>query len=766
MADDQTALPQSIRSALGDSKPDKRKQAAGELESEIKRICNNILHSFDSGSRGSTRARDQMISYIRCLVDEFCTSAFPNRRKGGLLGLATVAITLEHKAVQPYTSQLVLPVLTCLSDEDAAVRYSACEACYNIAKVVRSGIITHNHMAEVFDGLCRLYVDVDRDVKKGATCLDRLVQDIVTEYRDFDYAAFIPILTTRINVPNPSLRSLVLGWILLLDSVPQVDMIEYLPQYLEGLFHICGGEPRDLRHNTETFLADLLKEIQNSISERPERAQRAIANAAGTVAQCCRTGERRAEDNMVRLKSLYWLKEFLRLQVEFEDQDGKTQSDSGLRKLVPVLLSGVLYCLDDDEFEISTTAGHANAELQVAARRNLESNIPVEAITDAVLGAMHDTVAGKERKSQVMQMCFAWVKLMLTHSRDQVLQPSVRHRLLDSAFQALQRPEEEVVVDALWLISQLVASSDDMQEQMVLGQASSLESPADFIIIHPEDDDLFARFCYRILTSMAENSAMLKSRGEIIVQKLCDGLNPERFFATVAKKLEKEEDVPLAGRLVRVLNRVLFTSRETRAFRKRLQEDAVASARPGEATSGTQEVPQLLMQLLLSWYHCPVCTVTLCLWLHWFDLAAEITARLVEEVEGLRMAGSVSKAVEQGQELQGQELQEQLDQFVELLESPIFIRFRFLLLESPRKPSMLHTVLGLAALLPKPKEQALCPRLDVVEAGLLLDRFRPDSEQRNRLASVPEAAEKTLASRLLHRFDAVVDAHRWKDCVT
>ena len=84
------------------------------------------------------------------------------------------------------------------------MRYKACEAFYNIAKVMRSGIL--QDMGAVFDGLCRwakgkwaewrrdclclrLYTDVEQNIKEGAQSLDRLVRDIVVEQRHFDYSA-------------------------------------------------------------------------------------------------------------------------------------------------------------------------------------------------------------------------------------------------------------------------------------------------------------------------------------------------------------------------------------------------------------------------------------------------------------------------------------------------------------------------------------------------------------------------------------------------
>jgi len=189
MADDQSVLGATIRSCLCDVKPDKRKQAALDIEAAVRAAMRSsqqqpgmgltVSGSVLSGPAGSQWGHDVAARFVRCLIEDFCRSAWPNRRKGGLIGLASVAIALEHKPVQCHVDLLVPAIITCFSDEDPAVRYSAVEAFYNVAKVARSGIL--KDLQAVFDGLCRLYADVDQNVKDGAQCLDRLVRDVVTE---------------------------------------------------------------------------------------------------------------------------------------------------------------------------------------------------------------------------------------------------------------------------------------------------------------------------------------------------------------------------------------------------------------------------------------------------------------------------------------------------------------------------------------------------------------------------------------------------------
>ncbi|RWW77219.1 hypothetical protein BHE74_00014640 [Ensete ventricosum] len=99
---------------------------------------------------------------------------------------------LKHSYTGPDFQQIVPPVLNSFADQDSRVRYYACEALYNIAKVSRSA----------FD--------------------------------QFSIEEFIPLLRERMNVLNPYVRQFLVGWITVLDSVPDIDMLGFLPDFLDG----------------------------------------------------------------------------------------------------------------------------------------------------------------------------------------------------------------------------------------------------------------------------------------------------------------------------------------------------------------------------------------------------------------------------------------------------------------------------------------------------------------------------------------------------
>ena len=117
--------------------------------------------------------------------------------------------------------------------------------------------------------LPQLAVDSELSVRNGAELLDRLLKDIVSEsasvyiplypetekVRDerneiqgvlislpqddtkkaFSLAHIIPLLRERIYVINPFTRGFLVSWINLFVSISELELVTYLPEFLDGL---------------------------------------------------------------------------------------------------------------------------------------------------------------------------------------------------------------------------------------------------------------------------------------------------------------------------------------------------------------------------------------------------------------------------------------------------------------------------------------------------------------------------------------------------
>ncbi|KAL2794762.1 vacuolar protein 14 C-terminal Fig4p binding-domain-containing protein [Aspergillus keveii] len=191
-----------------------------------------------------------------------------------------------RNGVAPYLKEIVPPVLACFSDQDARVRYYACESMYNIAKVAKGEILLFFN--EIFDALSKLASDSELSVKNGAELLDRLVKDIVSESAAhhvsvlqlsekqssdpdgvvdelptaFSLPKFIPLLKERIHVLSAFTRTFLVSWLTLLDTIPDLELVSYLPEFLGGLIKFLGDPNRDVNVATQGLLDRFLAEIK------------------------------------------------------------------------------------------------------------------------------------------------------------------------------------------------------------------------------------------------------------------------------------------------------------------------------------------------------------------------------------------------------------------------------------------------------------------------------------------------------------------------
>ncbi|AQK64656.1 Protein VAC14-like protein [Zea mays] len=90
------------------------------------------------------------------------------------------------------------------------------------------------------------------------------------------------------NVLNPYVRQFLVGWITMLDSVPDIDMLGFLPDFLDGLFNMLSDSSHEIRQQADAALFEFLQEIKNSPGwDRDAHDQGAVGNSSfPTVLNC------------------------------------------------------------------------------------------------------------------------------------------------------------------------------------------------------------------------------------------------------------------------------------------------------------------------------------------------------------------------------------------------------------------------------------------------------------------------------------------------
>ena len=617
-------LPEHVQRMLGDRSYERRKTAALAVESKIK-----ALEAQGNG--------EQVQNLISLLADNFTRSSNANHRKGGLIGLAAAAIGLM-KDIYKYIPLLLPPVIHCFSDPESRVRYYACEALFNIAKVARQRIL--ESFNEIFAGLCELYSDVDVDVKNGAQLLDRLIKEIVTESDAFDIKRFIPLLEKKLQTRNPYIRSLLVGWISVLDSVPFINMLDYLPHFLEGLFNMLSDDIREIRQQADRALNELLQEIKENDIATPQ-----LPAIVEILARQCSAEQVRFN----RLTAIQWIVEITTLAGE------------RLKDLYATMLDAILHLLADEEGEIRTVAKSADDQLRSLVQKT-EAAIDFRPLLDILLTEL----LNKDETTRLSSL--SWISMLFVRSASQLL------------------PHLSDIYPLL--VDNLLC---DVADPVVLADLDVLARIA-------RDEKHFHEVLEYIVGLFRTKRELLESRGTMIIRNLCLQLDGTKIFMTLAKILTREKDLSFASVMIQTLNHILLTSDELLELRRLLQRsfEASSSSRSKISTrksfsvfeqspsSHDSEAFAVFKTLYASWSHNPVATLCLCLLAQAYALASELVRQFadVEITIGFLM---------------------QVDRLVQLLESPVFVALRLQLLEPdhPLHPHLIKSLYGILMLLPQ-----------------------------------------------------------------
>lgn len=494
------ALPASVVRNLADKLYEKRKNAALEIEGIVKQLAQAGEH-------------EKINAVINLLVTEFTYSPQANHRKGGLIGLAAATVGLTTEAAQ-HLEQIVPPVLNSFLDQDSRVRYYACEALYNIAKVVRGDFIVYFN--QIFDALCKLSADSDATVQSATHLLDRLVKDIVTESDQFSIEEFIPLLRERMHVLSPYVRQFLVGWITVLDSVPDIDMLGFLPDFLDGLFNMLSDSSHEIRQQADSALSEFLQEIKNSPNVDYGRMTEILVHRAASP------------DEFTRLTSITWINEFVKL---------------GGDQLIPYyadILGAILPCISDKEEKIRVVARETNDELR-AIHADPSEGFDIAAI----LSIARRQLTSKWEATRLEAL--HWIATLLARHRSEVIR--YLNDLFDSLLKALSDPSDEVVLLVL---------------EVHAGIAKDVQH--------------FHHLVVFLIHSFHSDHVLLEKRGALIVRRLCVLLGAERVYREFSTILKDEDDLEFASIMVQALNLILLTSAELANLRELLKQSLINSS--------------------------------------------------------------------------------------------------------------------------------------------------------------------------------------------
>ncbi|CAG2057121.1 unnamed protein product [Timema podura] len=498
----------------------------------------------------ATKNTLQITKLLKVLGQDFALSQNPNTRKGGLIGLAAIAVALGKES-SLYIGDLIHPILACFADSDPLVRYYACESLYNVSKVARGSVLVH--FTDIFSVLSKLAADPDQKVRSGSEHLDKLMKDIVTESASFDLVGLMPHLRKKIYSNNTFARQFIISWVSVLDAVPDIDLIIFLPEILDGLFRILEDPNKEIQKMCDTVLNEFLR----SIKKDPSRVKfDEMINILITHSQ--------SPDELLQFTAITWIKEFVQL--------------SG-RKMLPFasgILTAVLPCLSydtDSRRNIKETAKAVNFTfMKLVTEGDDKETFPVEVVGDVMeeeqldLPSLVDVLTKHLHHTSVATKVsvLRWIYHLYIKIPTKMfpyiekLFPELRRALSDSSDEVVQQ-DLEVLAEIISSPS-ITSSSDDADSENQL--------PANSHGMNP----YFSKFVISLLKLFSSDRHLLEDRGSFIIRQLCILLNSEDIYTTLSMILKTEENVKFASIMVENLNTILLTSSELFDLRMKLKD--------------------------------------------------------------------------------------------------------------------------------------------------------------------------------------------------
>lgn len=281
-------------------------------------------------------------------------------------------------------------------------------------------------------------------VKSGADLLDRLIRDIVSELSTtyvsvhqqpynpvesqdetdalvvptslprntaFSLPRFIPVLSQRIYACNSFTRQYLVSWISVLDSIPDLELVSFLPEFFDGLLNCLSDPSADVRVSTSVLLGEFLHEIQQSaaVTRNHEHGEGAGTTTSdiddehskgtyvpgqGVIVQYDRLVEilvrhLSSKEEHIQKTALQWISQFIVIAPDV------------VIRFTPRIIFDVLPCLAHPTEVIRETANETNDKLQKLVLN--ASPVPKSSSSSAAAAAIPQPETNESEKTNTKQ---------------------------------------------------------------------------------------------------------------------------------------------------------------------------------------------------------------------------------------------------------------------------------------------------------------------------------------------------------------------------
>ncbi len=233
-------------------------------------------------------------------------------------------------------------MLKCFKDKDFRVQQAACDALFNIIKIVREAILDNKEIFKsIFDSVIDMMYDntnsksQDADLKDWAKSVDDLLKNQVynalSRGHPFDLESLIKYISEKLKVTvNHDVIIVLIKWLEVLHSISNVNILPSVPKFLDKLLQNIDNK-NQVNQKTEVskksveLLSVFIEEFSHPMSRSVKLDQKIIKkllqfllkdkNKQGGATAAGGTGGNAKYDMIVldssKREALLWLREFI-----------------------------------------------------------------------------------------------------------------------------------------------------------------------------------------------------------------------------------------------------------------------------------------------------------------------------------------------------------------------------------------------------------------------------------------------------------------------
>ncbi|UKJ90617.2 HEAT repeat containing protein [Theileria orientalis] len=473
-------VPEHITIQIVDFNQEFRKKGLVAIDVAVKNYVRTVESQKNEKSERDSTIDETVKRFFEYVKTKYLDKPDPNYRIGGLMAMACAALALDKNLIR-YSGNFIKHVLLSFYDQDIKVRYYACESLYNIIKKCKFESISC--VDEIFDGICKLTCDVDEDVKYASQMLNRLLCGIILEFDDIPMDLITDMLANRIFVINPFIRHLIISWVVTLNSVPRIDMIEYLPKVFLGLSNMLTDTNKDVRNAAESCLNDFLTMFKKKYSGTQLMNDELFKVI---LLNCKRT------EHAIKMPNIVWMKEISAIQPQIIHFRGFYQ-----------FLDFIIVSLEDVNEEINKMASEANRLLYENVN-TVKSLSHVDQIAKALTQRILES-----QNEQVILSVLDWFCLMLEISPGKM--DSLCGFLSKSVVSCFKQSHSQPIME------------------------STLKT---FFMLISMGDKHFEMLSLELLDLFKNEKNLLEESGRVIVLNLCKQVGFERFYTIITNSMK------------------------------------------------------------------------------------------------------------------------------------------------------------------------------------------------------------------------------------